>query len=82
MEIAQHASQFYKKHYSPYQFILAIVNRAEFYIERLIADDEPASVLDDIKGTYIFAYEIFEEAFTPEARHYLEGEKSKYIQIQ
>ena len=72
--IAQHASEYYKKKITPYEFILAQIDKSDFTIAQLFSDDMPGSVLDvNLNHNYIFAYEIHTGAINEETKSLIES---------
>ena len=71
--IAQHASEYYKKKITPYEFVLAQIDKSDFTIAQLFPDDSPSSVLNvNLNHNYIFAYEIHSGAINEATKNIIE----------
>eukprot|EP00347_Sterkiella_histriomuscorum_P015219 403357853 len=61
--IAKHASEFYKTFISPYEFIMAQIDKSDFSITQLFSDSLPSSVLNiNLNSNFLFAYQIHPDA--------------------
>lgn len=76
--IAQHAREFYKKPISPYELIIAQIDKVDFSLAQLFSDDTDPQVLDvNFSNTFIFAYQINPEALNRSAIPALTAEELK-----
>lgn len=77
--ISQHASEFYKKKITAYEFVMAQIDKSDFTIAQLFADDEPSSVLNvNMSHNYIFAYEIHSGAINQQTKHIIDSIDIKF----
>ena len=66
-QMAQHAREFYRKPISPYELILARIEKSDFTLQQMYTDDLPGKVLDFNYGThFLFAYHIPEQVLIKE----------------
>lgn len=71
--IAIHATEYYKKKITPYEFIMAQIDKSDFSILQLFSDDMHSNVLNvNLDHYYIFAYEIHPNAINDETRHIID----------
>ena len=56
-QMAQHAREFYHQPISPYELILARIEKSDFSLYQIYSDDMPGKVLDfNYGGNFLFAY--------------------------
>ncbi len=62
-QIAEHATEYYGKYVSPYEFIMAQIDKSEFTIAQLFQDTSSSGVLNvNMNSIFIFAYQINKNA--------------------
>lgn len=66
-QMAQHAREFYHQPISPYELILARIEKSDFSLYQIYSDDMPGKVLDfNYGGNFLFAYQIPEHVLIKE----------------
>lgn len=79
--ISQQASEFYKKKITPYEFVIAQIDKQDFTIAQLFQDDESSSVMNiNLRDNYIFAYEIHSGALNEDIKAFISSLDVKFNQ--
>ena len=75
-KIAVHASSFYQENITPYEFVIAIIDKSDFLVYQIIDNHMPSSLLNvNSNSYYIFVYQIH----PPAINQNLDLEKFNYI---